>query len=228
MSQPVILVVDDEPMYLLFIKLHLESYGYTILTAADGNSALAIMVESRPDTVLLDITMPPPDGFEICRRIRQFSNVPIIMVTSKDDVEDKITGLQIGADDYVTKPFDFDELATRISANLRRVKLDRQSLHNAVIQIDNLKIDRLNRRIFLSEVEIPLTEVEYKVLDVLCRHLDQVCSPTELLQAVWQTDIDDINMLRQTIFRIRQKLETDPKKPRYIQNRSGLGYILVS
>jgi DNA-binding response OmpR family regulator len=227
MSQPIILVVDDEPKYLFFLKLNLEGYGYRVLTAADGESALTLMVETAPDAVLLDIMMPLSDGFEICRRIRQFSNVPVIMVTSKDDNQDKITGLQVGADDYVTKPFDFDELAARLNANLRRVQLDRQLPQNAAIKIGNLAIDRLRRQIFLSE-EIPLTEVEYAVLDALCRHLNRVCSPEQLLQAVWQTDAGDVNTLRQVIFRLRQKLEPDPKNPRYIQNRARLGYILVS
>lgn len=229
MSEPHLLVVDDEPKYLFFLKLNLESYGYTVATAANGAMALAQLVEFEPDAVLLDIAMPPPDGYEICRRIRQISTVPVIMVTSKDDVQAKITGFEVGADDYVTKPFDFDELAARISANLRRVRLDRQRAQNAIIQIEQLKIDRLHRQVFLAEKEIPLTEVEYAVLDTLCRHLNRICSPEHLLREVWSsTDAADINMLRQTIFRLRHKLEEDPKNPRYVQNRARLGYILVA
>ncbi len=228
MNQSNILVVDDEPKYLFFLKLNLESYGYTVETAANGTTALAQMLQTEPDAVLLDIAMPPPDGFEICRRIRQISTVPVIMVTSKDDTQTKITGFEVGADDYVTKPFNFDELAARISANLRRVQMDRQRAQSAIIQIEQLKIDRLHQQVFLLEKEIPLTEVEYAVLDRLCRNLNRVCSSEQLLQAVWQTDVGDINTLRQTIFRLRQKLETDPKNPRYIQNRARLGYILVT
>jgi DNA-binding response OmpR family regulator len=228
MNQSNILVVDDEPKYLFFLKLNLESYGYTVVTAANGTTALAQMLQTEPDAVLLDIAMPPPDGFEICRRIRQISTVPVIMVTSKDDTQTKITGFEVGADDYVTKPFNFDELAARISANLRRVQMDRQRAQSAIIQIEQLKIDRLHQQVFLLEKEIPLTEVEYAVLDRLCRNLNRVCSSEQLLQAVWQTDVGDINTLRQTIFRLRQKLETDPKNPRYIQNRARLGYILVT
>ncbi len=224
-----ILIVDDDPKYLFFLQLNLQDLGYRILTAANGETALTLLQQHHPDLILLDVMIPHTDGFEICHQIRQFSTVPIIMVTAKKTAADKVTGLNLGADDYLTKPFDIDELDARIKANLRRLTLERQQLESAKFHLGALVINRVQPHVSMAGREIPLTDIEYRLLLELSKYPNQVVSSTHLLKTLWGDEtVTDVQVLRQTVYRLRHKLETDPKNPQYLQARPRLGYTLTA
>lgn len=222
-----ILAVDDEPQYRFLLQLNLEASGYLVSIAEDGLSGLNKVVEENPDLVLLDIVMPGVNGLELCRQIRQFSAVPIILLTARADHKDVVAGLNAGADDYVTKPFSVEELLARINANLRRFHIDRAPAAAAIVRTGELTIDRSRRRVFRGTNEIQLSEIEYCLLDELARHLGHVVSATHLFAAVWGPGYEGAhNVLHQTVYRLRQKLEQDPARPQFLENRSRQGYIL--
>ena len=227
--QPVkILVVEDEPQYRFLIQLNLAASGYVVVLAEDARTGLARVTDAVPDLVLLDIMLPDFDGMELCRQIRRFSAVPIVMLTARAEQKDIVAGLNAGADDYVTKPFGVDELLARIQANLRRRAIDREPVVAAVIHAGDLTIDRSRQRVFLGEEEVVLTDVEYRLLDELARHLGHVVSAEHLLAVVWGPGYEDASkVLHQSIYRLRHKIERDPRQPQHLLNRSGQGYLLV-
>jgi two-component system KDP operon response regulator KdpE len=222
-----ILVVDDEPRYIQAIRINLEASGYQVLTARDGQTAIELAAREAPDLILLDIRMPGLDGYEVCQCIREFSTVPIIMLTARSDCAGKVKGLDIGADDYVTKPFSADELVARVQAALRRASLAEQE-SAPVFHAGDLTVDFAQRRVFVSDQEVNLTPTEYRLLCELTRHAGQTLVLEYLLEKVWGTGYEgDVHLLWQVIHRLRQKVERDPQHPQYIQTRPGIGYVFV-
>jgi len=225
---PKILVIEDEPKYRYMIQLNLEASGYLVALAEDGRIGLEQMIDEPPDLVLLDVMLPDVDGFELCRRIRTFSSVPIVMLTARAEKRDVIAGLNAGADDYITKPFGVDELLARIRANLRRYALDSEPSALTLIRTGELTVDRSRRRVFRSDDELQLTDLEFRLLEELARHIGHVVSSTHLLETVWGPGYEDaLKVLHQTIYRLRQKIERDPEHPQYLLSRSRQGYILM-
>ena len=223
-----ILVVDDEARYLWMIRANLKARGYEVLTAMGGQKALEIAASKEPDLILLDIRMPGMDGYAVCRRIRQFSTVPIIMLTALAEDAHKVKGLDIGADDYITKPFSADELWARVRAALRRVELSRQENPRPIFQAGDLQVDFARRRVLRGEREVHLTPIEYRLLCELVRHAERVLVPEYLLETVWGMGYEGENLLlRQVIHRLRRKIEHDPRNPCCIQTRPGSGYVFV-
>jgi DNA-binding response OmpR family regulator len=225
-ANTLVLAVDDEAGILRLIKLELEEQGFHVLTAEGGEEALRIASEHRPDIVLLDIMMPDIDGLEVMRRLREQIDAPVILVTAKDTDTAKIRGLELGADDYIAKPFNPDELAARIRAVLRRLQ---GSPRERVIRNGGLEID-LERRIVLRDGEqIALTRTEWLLLQHLAANADKVMMNAELLSKVWGAEYrDDLQYLRVWISRLRRKLEKDPSEPTVITTTPGIGYMLVA
>lgn len=223
-----ILVVDDEPQYLWTIRVNLEARGYVVLEAGDGETALELAAIEAPDLVLLDIRMPGMDGYEVCRSLREFSTVPIIMLTAMAQDVDKVRGLDIGADDYITKPFSSDELLARVRAVLRRVELSEQDEPKPVYEAGDLTVDFTKQQVFLAGEPVHLTPIEYRLLSELCRFPGRVLVPEYLLEKVWGVGYEGENqLLRQAIHRLRRKIESDPDQQQLIQNRPALGYVFV-
>ena len=223
-----ILVVDDEARYLWAIRTNLEARGYEVLTAEDGLSAVEQVAAHEPDLVLLDIRMPGMDGLEACRRIREFSTVPVIMLTALAEEADIVMGLGAGADDYVTKPFGAEELLARVQAALRRADLGAGLEVRPQFQAGDLLLDFVARRVFIGGEEVGLTPTEYRLLAELARQAGRVLVPEVLLERVWGQGYEtEHGLLRQAVHRLRHKIEPDPSDPAYIQTRTGIGYILV-
>lgn len=225
-TNPLVLADDDEAGILRLIKLELEEQGFNVLTADGGENALRLAEEHRPDIVLLDILMPEMDGLETMRRLREQIDAPVILVTAKDTDTAKVRGLELGADDYVVKPFNPDELAARIRAVLRRLQ---GSPKERVIRNNGLEID-LERRIVTRDGEqISLTRTEWLLLQHLAANADKVMMNTELLSKVWGAEYrDDVQYLRVWVSRLRHKLERDPSEPSLITTSPGIGYMLVA
>ena len=222
-----VLIVDDEPRYVRLIAVNLEASGFAVLSARDGQSALDLAAARQPDLVLLDIGLPVLDGFEVCRRIREFSDAPIIMLTAKAGEADKVRGLDAGADDYLTKPFGPGELLARIRAVLRRARLPEDQRPAPVFRAGELTVDFAQHLVRLGEREVPLTPTEYKLLAQLARHAGRVVATEALLHRIWGPEYgDETQHVRLYVSRLRQKLEDDPEHPRWIVTRPGVGYML--
>jgi DNA-binding response OmpR family regulator len=217
------LVVDDEKTIVKGIKYSLEQDGIEVDTAFDGETALEKVKCTNYDIILLDVMLPQISGFEVCQAIREFSAVPIIMLTAKGDDMDKILGLEYGADDYITKPFNILEVKARIKAILRRtVKTDTS---NAVLQFGELKLNEEYRRVYYKEKEINLTSREFDVLELLMNNPGKIYSREELLKAIWgDTYPGDVRTVDVHVRRLREKLEMNPSEPRYVRTRWGSGY----
>jgi DNA-binding response OmpR family regulator len=224
-----ILVVDDEPRYIRAIQVNLEASGYQVLTARDGRMAVERAASDDPDLVILDVRMPGLDGFQACERIREFSTVPIIMLTALAEDTDKVKGLDVGADDYVTKPFSADELLARVRAVLRRVELAERQSASSTYQAGDVMVDFVRQRVFARGREVKLTPTEYRLLYELIKQPGRVLVPEYLLERVWGFGYEGENrLLWQAVHRLRSKVERDPKNPEYIQTRPGLGYVFTS
>jgi DNA-binding response OmpR family regulator len=223
-----ILVVDDEPRYVQAIQINLEASGYEMLAARDGQTAIELAATEEPDLILLDIRMLGLDGYEVCRRIREFSAVPIIMLTALAEDVDKVKGLDIGADDYVTKPFSADEILARVRAVLRRVELSERQNPCPTFQAGDLLVDFARQRVFACGQEANLTPTEYRLLCELVRQAGRVLVPEYLLEKVWGMGYEAENhLLWQAVHRLRRKIERDPRNPKYIQTRPGIGYVFA-
>lgn len=222
-----VLVVDDDVRILRMMRRILELEGYQTFIASNGEAALSALDEQSPDLMLLDIMMPDMDGYDVCRRIREFSQLPIIMVTAKGNDEEKIEGLDAGADDYVTKPFSSTELAARVRAVLRRTKF-RDDNSEPTFLSNDLVIDFAHHRVTLHNEEVNLTATEYRLLSYLTHNAGRVVTPDQILEKVWGEEyIGEYHILRVNIARLRQKLGDDPKKPRFIATKIGIGYIFL-
>ena len=223
-----VLVVDDDVRMLRMMTRILELEGYRVLRASHGEGALDLFDEDPPpDLALLDIMMPGMDGCTVCRHIREFSQIPIIMVTAKDSDEEKVDGLDAGADDYVTKPFSSQELAARVRSGLRRTRLWDESPQPALRSYE-LVIDFARQRVSLAGDDIGLTATEYRLLSYLARNAGRMLTPDQILEAVWGEEyVGEYHLLRVTVARLRQKLRDDPKEPRFIATRINIGYMFL-
>ena len=225
-----ILVVDDEKPISDIISFNLENEGYAIEKAYDGEQALEVFEKSQPDLVILDLMLPKMGGLEVCREIRKQSAVPVIMLTAKDSEIDKVLGLELGADDYVTKPFSNRELIARVKANLRRNLVkepEPQEVNKNEIVVGDLVIHQDAYIISKHGEEIELTHREFELLHYLARHIGQVMTREHLLETVWDYDyFGDVRTVDVTIRRLREKIEDIPSHPTYIVTRRGVGYLL--
>lgn len=222
-----ILVVDDEKTIVKGLKFSLEKEGYEVLAAFDGAEALSLFKKENPDLIVLDLMLPEVDGFEVCRRIRKGSEVPIIMLTARGEDIDKILGLELGADDYVTKPFNPRELTARIKAILRRSQLPagRDQIGMQVIRLQDLQIDLFQRKVRVRDKEVDLTSKEFALLSLLASHPGRVFSREKLLEHVWGYDYyGDARTVDVHIRHMREKIEPDPATPQLILTVWGAGY----
>ncbi|MDR3572740.1 MAG: response regulator transcription factor [Anaerolineaceae bacterium] len=222
-----ILVVDDEPLYQHLLKVNLEQEGYEVITAGNGEDALEMVSSRHPDLVVLDIMMPKLDGITTCERIRQFSSVPIIMLTARGEEQDRVRGLNVGADDYVVKPFSATELVARVRAVLRRAQTTEQVTQNRYFMHSSLKIDLARAEVWKDNKPVFLSATEYRLLIQFAHHVGQVLTAEDLLVAIWGPQYrDDKEILWVSIARLRQKLEDNPHSPLHIVTRAGLGYLM--
>lgn len=222
-----ILIVDDEPRYLRLIEANLVTEGYMVLKATNGQEAVDIVAEKHPDLVLLDLMMPILDGFEACERIREFSNIPIIVVTARGNENDRVRGLDLGADDYIVKPFSATELLARVRAVLRRAQTSGGAYQQAIFTHGNLRIDFARAEVFRDDRIVYLSATEYRLLLQFAHNIGSVLTSEQLLIDVWGPEYrDDKEILWVSISRLRQKLEADAKNPQHIVTRSGLGYTM--
>ncbi len=220
-----VLVVDDEKSIVKGIKFSLEQDGNEVECAYDGEEALEMAKQTEYDIVLLDVMLPKLDGFEVCKAIREFSNMPIIMLTAKDGDMDKILGLEYGADDYITKPFNILEVKARIKALIRRVKKTTADEPAKQIVKGDLFMDIDGRRVFIKEKEVNLTVKEFDLLELLVNNPNKVYSRDQLLSIVWGYEYPgDIRTVDVHVRRLREKIEEDPKKPKYVNTKWGVGY----
>ena len=224
-----IVVVDDEKPIADILQFNLEKEGYDVLTANDGDEALELILKEVPDLVLLDIMLPGKDGMEICREVRKSHDMPIIMLTAKDDEIDKVLGLELGADDYVTKPFSTRELIARVKANLRRkVPVDdTKEVDENTIKLREIEINLDAYSVKKNGTEVDLTQREFELLIYLAKHPSQVMTREHLLETVWGYDyFGDVRTVDVTVRRLREKIETDSSYPEYIMTRRGVGYFI--
>ncbi|WP_407269404.1 response regulator YycF [Radiobacillus sp. PE A8.2] len=228
MSQK-ILVVDDEKPIADILKFNLEKEGYQVVCAYDGDEAIRITEQENPDLLLLDIMLPNKDGNEVCKEIRKKHNMPIIMLTAKDSEIDKVLGLELGADDYVTKPFSNREVIARVKANLRRLNqpTNDQEKETRDITIGNLTVHPDAYTVTRNGKEIELTHREFELIHYLGRHIGQVMTREHLLETVWGYDYyGDVRTVDVTVRRLREKIEDNPSNPLWIVTRRGVGYYL--
>ena len=223
-----ILVAEDEPRYIWAIQTNLEARGYEVLTAQDGQRAVELASDELPNLILLDIKMPGLNGYEACQQIRKSSNVPIIMITAMAEEGDKVRGLDLGADDYITKPFSVPELLARVRAALRRGETAESTPAEANFEAGDLQVIFEQRRVFVRNEEVELTPTEYHLLCELVRHTGRVLVPNLLVELVWGVGGEgNETLLRQAIHRLRRKIERDARHPEYIQTRPGQGYVFM-
>ena len=222
-----VLVVDDEKTIVKGLKFSLEQDSMEVDCAFDGEEAVSFAKENKYDIILLDLMLPKMNGYEVCQHIREFSDVPIIMLTAKGDDMDKILGLEYGADDYMTKPFNILELKARIKAIIRRNSKNKgKSEDEKVVECGNLKIDLDGRRIFIKDVEVNLTAKEFDLLELLAMNPNKVYSRENLLNTVWGYEYPgDVRTVDVHIRRLREKIEENPSEPGFVHTKWGVGYF---
>lgn len=224
----VILIVDDEKPILEILKFNLEKEGFRVLGAADGEEGLNLALTQNPDLILLDIMLPKLDGFDVCKRIREKSNVPIIMITAREEEVDKVLGLELGADDYITKPFSIRELLARVKANMRRFSGStvQNGEHHELIPVDhNFVIDTMKYEAIKNDVTLDLTNREYELLKFFVTQPNRIFSREALLSSVWGYEFfGDVRTVDVTVRRLREKIEDDSSNPKYILTKRGVGY----
>lgn len=221
-----ILVVDDEKPIVEILKINLEKNGYKVVTAYDGESAVEKAASEEPDLILLDVMLPKMDGFTVCKKIRETSAVPIIMLTAREEEVDKVLGLELGADDYMTKPFSLRELMARLKANLRRNQIANQpDNENEIMKFDDLTIDTEKYEVKKRGEVVPLTFREFELLKFLATRQGKIFSRQQLLNKVWDYEFyGDVRTVDVTIRRLREKIEDNPSMPVYIITKRGVGY----
>lgn len=222
--QQLILIVEDEQPIVDILKFNLEKNDYRVIEALDGNEGLRLALSKNPDLVLLDVMLPGLDGFGVCRKIREKSSVPIIMLTARDEEVDKVLGLELGADDYMTKPFSVRELLARVKANLRRTSPETEEAGD-VLRIGELIIDSSRYEVVKNDTVIALTLREFELVKFLAEHRGRIFSRETLLEEVWRYDYyGDTRTVDVTVRRIREKIEDNPAEPAYIMTKRGVGY----
>ena len=221
-----VLVVDDEKLIVKGIRFSLEQDGMEVDCAYDGEEALNMAKANEYDMILLDIMLPKMDGFEVCQAIREFSDMPIVMLTAKGDDMDKILGLDYGADDYITKPFNILEVTARIKAIMRRTAGPREKKEvSSIVEKGDLRLDCDSRRLFISGREVNLTAKEFDLLELLVKNENKVYSRENLLGLVWGKDYPgDVRTVDVHVRRLREKIETNPSEPKYVHTKWGVGY----
>lgn len=226
-----VLIVDDEKAIVEILQYNLEKNEFETLVAYDGNEALELARKEDPDIILLDIMLPGMDGFGVCKALREEgNNVPIIMLTAREDETDKVFGLEIGADDYITKPFSMRELLARVKANMRRVAAPAlaEEKNDSVLHVKDLTIDTDRHSVYRNGKEIELTEREYNILQLMASAPGRIFSREELMRQVWQYDyFGDLRTVDVAMRRFREKLEKKPAEPEYIMTRRGAGYYFA-
>ncbi len=228
MNTPCVLVIDDERRYRELLELNLTRRGYRVLFAPDGLTGLNLFERDTPDLVILDLMLPDLDGYEVCRRIREYSQVPIIMLTARAEEAQKVRGLQLGADDYVTKPFGADELLARVTAVLRRSQQPVEPLVPPPLVTGDLVVDFAHRRAMLNGREVDLSPGEYRLLHHLALNAGRVLVQEELLRRVWGPGYrGEADLLHAAIRRLRRKIEAVPASPRFVLTKRGVGYWLA-
>ncbi|HMM27909.1 MAG: response regulator transcription factor [Chloroflexota bacterium] len=225
-SHAKILIIDDDPALRQLVASSLQTAGYQLLTAGDGQEGLRQMYHSHPDLIVLDVNMPAMDGWTVCQRVREVSNVPIIMLTAQSDPEEIVKGLDLGADDYLIKPFEMGVLLARVRANLRRAASEPTLLKRGIVYSDDyLAVSFEDHRVTVQGDPVRLTPTEFNLLAHLVEASPRIVPYRELLQQTWGFEyIDDIDYLRVYIWHLRRKLEPNPKEPTYIINELGVGY----
>jgi len=222
---PTILLVDDDQRLTEPLERQLRDLNFKVSVARDGTSGLRLALLEKPDVIVLDLMLPGMDGWAVCRAIREFSQTPIIMLTALDSEEDRVRGLEMGADDYLGKPFAFSELVARIRSMLRRVQWDQDAAPDAELKIGDVLLKRDARRVFKGGTELNLRNKEYELLTLLMQNAGKVMDRETVFNQVWGTDwMGDTRSLDVHIRWLRQKLEDDPSAPRYIQTVRGVGY----
>lgn len=226
MHRPRVLIADDDPIVIKFVSAILRNEGCDVFTETDGTAALEAVEREIPDLVILDIVMPKVDGLEVCRQLREWTQVPIIMLSVHGEISDKVRCLNLGADDFVTKPFAVDELVARVKSVLRRARMPDEAHEPSSFTRGDIEIDLLRRRVTVAGKEIRLTPTEYMLLQELVSNAGKVLSHTHLLGRVWGPEyVEDRQFLHVFISRLRTKLEADPQNPEYITTVSGVGYL---
>ena len=220
-----ILLIDDERAIRRLLRAALAAHGYEVLEAATGEEGLQSAATQHPDVIILDLGLPDLDGVQVTRRLREWTQTPILILSVRGSEEDKIAALDAGADDYLTKPFGTGELTARIRAALRRVQPPGEG--QPLFQVDGLRVDLLHRAVSVDEQPVDLTPTEYELLKLLVQHAGKVVTHRQLLRAVWGSGYEEeAHLLRVNISNLRHKLESDPAQPRYILTESGVGYRL--
>lgn len=230
MNKPLVLAVEDDAAIRNLISTTLETHNYKHLTAASGESAIMEAVSHNPDVVLLDLGLPDIDGIEIIRKIRSWSNMPIIVISARSEETDKIEALDAGADDYLTKPFSVEELLARLRVTFRRLNYSATNIGNesAVFENGNLKIDYSACCVYLDGKELHLTPIEYKLLCLLSKNVGKVLTHSFITREVWGSSWEnDVASLRVFMATLRKKIEKDPSFPQYIQTHVGIGYRML-
>ena len=222
-----ILIVDDEPRYLRLLEANLRTEGYEVVTAQDGMQALDVFSANPIDLVLMDVMMPRLDGFGATQRLREFTNVPIVILTARGEEQDRVRGLDLGADDYLVKPFSATELLARVRAVLRRVSAPTDAGQVRFFTHEDLKIDFARAEVWRGEDAISLSATEYRLLLQFAHNVGKILTSEDLLTSVWGIEYkNDKEILWVSIARLRQKLERDAHSPKHIVTRSGLGYLM--
>ncbi|TVY10396.1 response regulator transcription factor [Paenibacillus cremeus] len=227
MTRQTILLVEDDHEIREIIRLYLEKNGYRVVTAISGDEAIQIAAKEQPDLAILDVLLPGKNGFEVCREIRSYSSAPILFLSCKKDETDKIEGLSIGGDDYITKPFSPNELLARVRANLRRPYLTggEPDANTSKLKVGTIEIDRLSRVVQVNGARITLSRKEFDLLSFLVSHPDQTFSHEQLFREIWGQDcFNDTRTIIVHVSNLRKKIEPDPSNPQYIINVHGVGY----
>lgn len=222
-----ILLIEDEPQMQRLLRIVLQGHGYRLIESATGKEGLMQAATRAPDVILLDLGLPDIDGLEVTQRVREWSDIPIIVISAREQEQDKIKALDAGADDYLTKPFGAGELLARIRVAIRHRAIREAGQQELVFILDNLRVDLARRQVFLNEKEVHLTPIEYKLLTVLIKNAGKVITHSQLLKEVWGPSyLKETQYLRVYMTQLRRKLEADPARPRFLINEPGIGYRL--
>lgn len=226
-NKGMILLIEDEPQMQRFLRIVLQGQGFRFIEAQTGQEGLAQAATRSPEIILLDLGLPDIDGLEVTRRLREWSDIPIIVLSAREQEQDKIKALDAGADDYLTKPFGAGELLARIRVAIRHKVMRQSNTGEPVFILDNLRVDMSHRQVFLNEQEVHLTPIEYKLLTVLIQNAGKVVTHSQLLKEVWGPSYSkETQYLRVYMTQLRHKLESDPARPRFLINEPGIGYRL--
>lgn len=228
-NAPVILIIEDEPPLRKFLRVTLDAQGYRVVEAERGEEGLRHAAMSRPDLVVLDLGLPDIDGVEVIKRLREWSAIPIVVVTARGKEQDKVVALDAGADDYLTKPFGVGELLARVRVALRHASLAKQDTGEAVYACDGLRVDLAGREVSMNGAAIHLTPNEFRLLSILVKHSGKVLTHRQLLKEVWGPGSgEETHYLRVYMNQLRQKIEADPTRPKFLLTEMGVGYRMAS